>query len=279
MKTYICDSCGKNASQADKFCQSCGGKIVEKIMPEQKCPACGCAVGKNDEHCPVCGREINTNQVESFNACKKCGTEIFNDDVFCPNCGERVKNVSTPSPAPKPVYAPPVRQQGNNGTSIALIVLLVLLIIALIGAIILFIGSDRNFNSFPTRGEEVVVQATPVPYIPVTAPPVTPMPQMPRMPYTEINDPYAYLFPSNSSYISEDFLRTRTQSEVRLILNEIYARHGYSFESREFSLYFGSKQWYIPMGKSMQACEAEFNNYERVNKETIVKYEMSRGWR
>lgn len=255
---YICSKCGKNAAPTDKFCESCGGKIIE-------------------------------NAEESFNACKKCGTEIFNDDVFCPNCGERVNSAGASNPiplkpnpvppAPKPVYAPPVRQQGNNGTSIALIVLLVLLIIALVGAIILFIGSDRDFNPFPTRGEEVVVQATPVPYIPVTAPPVTPMPQMPRMPYTEINDPYAYLFPSNSSYISEDFLRTRTQSEVRLILNEIYARHGYSFESREFSLYFGSKQWYIPMGKSMQACEAEFNNYERVNKETIVKYEMSRGWR
>lgn len=242
---YICSKCGKNAAPTDKFCESCGGKIIE-------------------------------NAEESFVACKKCGTELFNDDVFCPNCGERVKNVSTPSPAPKPVYAPPVRQQGNNGASIALIVLLVLLIIALIGAIILFIGSDRNFNPFPTRGEEVVVQATPVTDIPVTVPPVTPMPQMPQ---TDINDPYAYLFPSNSSYISEDFLRTRTQSEVRLILNEIYARHGYSFETREFSLYFGSKQWYIPMGKSMQACEAEFNNYERVNKETIVKYEMSRGWR
>ncbi|MDO8734549.1 MAG: YARHG domain-containing protein, partial [Elusimicrobiota bacterium] len=41
-------------------------------------------------------------------------------------------------------------------------------------------------------------------------------------------------------------LKNMTRDDLRNLRNEIYARHGYIFKSEDLSVYFRSKEWYIP---------------------------------
>ena len=85
-----------------------------------------------------------------------------------------------------------------------------------------------------------------------------------------------YFFPSERVLITESDLRGKTKSEVAFIRNEIYARHGYIFNTEEYSEYFGSKDWYYP---NPYFSESVFNETEKANKEFLVAYEMKMGWR
>ncbi len=85
-----------------------------------------------------------------------------------------------------------------------------------------------------------------------------------------------YLFPSNTTYITEYDLASKSKDEIALIRNEIYARHGYIFTTDECKNYFFSKTWYSP---NPYFDESLFNPIERANKETIVNYEIKMGWR
>ena len=59
------------------------------------------------------------------------------------------------------------------------------------------------------------------------------------------------------------------RSLAQMIINELYARHGYIFKSEELNAYFGSKSWYAPKTNDMQAIESDLNGMERVNLEFL----------
>ena len=56
-----------------------------------------------------------------------------------------------------------------------------------------------------------------------------------------------YIFPE-SDYVRLTMrdLELLTQRELRFARNEIYARHGYIFESDDLRIYFSKKSWYFP---------------------------------
>ena len=85
-----------------------------------------------------------------------------------------------------------------------------------------------------------------------------------------------YLYPSNTRYITRQYLSGLSRQKVVLIRNEIYARHGYMFKMREFRRYFRKKSWYYP---NPYFSERLFSRIEKKNIQTIVGYEKSRGWR
>lgn len=85
-----------------------------------------------------------------------------------------------------------------------------------------------------------------------------------------------FLFESDRYYITDYDLYGKTQHEVALIRNEIYARHGYVFSTAEYATYFSQKSWYVP---NPNFSEALFNDIEKANKEFLVQYEIDRGWR
>lgn len=60
-------------------------------------------------------------------------------------------------------------------------------------------------------------------------------------------DVYNYFILTDSQYskLSEDQLYGLTKSDLRIARNEIYARHGYVFESSDLQNYFTSQTWYI----------------------------------
>ena len=54
-----------------------------------------------------------------------------------------------------------------------------------------------------------------------------------------------YILPdSEKRVLSEEDISTLTKGQLRLARNEIYARHGYVFNSADLQKYFSSKSWY-----------------------------------
>lgn len=70
--------------------------------------------------------------------------------------------------------------------------------------------------------------------------------------------------------ISEAMLRGLSLHELRLLRNEIYARHGRMFKTLWLQQYFGSQMWYDPKEDFK---DEEVSGPDKTNVETIVAYE------
>ena len=57
--------------------------------------------------------------------------------------------------------------------------------------------------------------------------------------------------------------------------NEIYARHGRKFDSKELQNYFGSKSWYNGTVNAADFKETVFNEYEKKNAEFLRQKEFA----
>ena len=93
----------------------------------------------------------------------------------------------------------------------------------------------------------------------------------------ETADESEYILPESATRIYEAWeLADLSDHDLFLARNEIYARHGYVFETGELSSYFSSKSWYQP---SEVFNEGEISEIERQNVSTILSLEQSRGSR
>ncbi len=89
-----------------------------------------------------------------------------------------------------------------------------------------------------------------------------------------------YLWPTDTQYISMSDLSGLSQDTVAAIRNEIYARHGYAFQTARWRNYFANKTWYYRDSTCTESTiNARLSSVERANINTIVAYEESMGWR
>ena len=95
------------------------------------------------------------------------------------------------------------------------------------------------------------------------------------------NNQSGYILPySDSRYLTEADLRGLNQWECCLARNELYARHGRIFTDSSIQAYFDSCPWYTPTTAPEDFDEAvELNEYERANRDTIVRWEQKKGYR
>ena len=81
--------------------------------------------------------------------------------------------------------------------------------------------------------------------------------------YAAEND---YILPdSDSRAYTYDELSGLTKDELRLAINEIYARHGRIFDAADLQNYFNSKSWYNGTVSADDFSEDVFNTYEKSN--------------
>lgn len=86
-----------------------------------------------------------------------------------------------------------------------------------------------------------------------------------------------YIIPdSDSRYLSRSELAGYSLQEINYAKNEIYARHGRQFASKELQDYFNSKSWYNGTISPSSFSESVFNDYERKNIQTLKEEEFSR---
>jgi hypothetical protein len=83
------------------------------------------------------------------------------------------------------------------------------------------------------------------------------------------------LLPGDMEYfenkaITEEMLHGLSLHELRLLRNEIYARHGRTFRAEWLQQYFWSQPWYSPDDNFK---DEQLSGDDKLNVETIVKYE------
>ena len=78
------------------------------------------------------------------------------------------------------------------------------------------------------------------------------------------------LGPQGAKLLAESLLQGLSLYELRVLRNEIYARHGRTFRSPWLSQYFFSQPWYAPVD---QFSYDQLTGTDKQNVETIVKYE------
>ena len=97
--------------------------------------------------------------------------------------------------------------------------------------------------------------------------------------YDEVGN-NGYLWPSDTEYIVTSDLSGLNQDTVAAIRNEIYARHGYAFNSTRWQNYFSGKTWYHRDSSCTSSnIDSRLSDVERTNIATLVSYEESKGWR
>lgn len=105
----LCPKCHVANDKGQKFCSSCGTKLVStcpncqhdvpfglEFCPEcgismkpsgdgQKCSNCGGCVPEGVKFCPECGTPVN--QMNKKVVCPNCHNEVSEGTKFCPECG------------------------------------------------------------------------------------------------------------------------------------------------------------------------------------------------
>lgn len=92
---------------------------------------------------------------------------------------------------------------------------------------------------------------------------------------TDAADASEYMLPESATRVLDaSDLEGMSDHDLFVARNEIYARHGYTFETGELSEYFSSKSWYHPTDIFN---EGDISEVERQNISTILSVEQSRG--
>lgn len=74
----------------------------------------------------------------------------------------------------------------------------------------------------------------------------------------------------SSNYVTYDDIAGKSGSELRIMRNYIYARHGYMFKSADLKKYFAQYSWYTPRYSDVSG---SLNSIEKSNIQTILSYE------
>ena len=88
-------------------------------------------------------------------------------------------------------------------------------------------------------------------------------------------DASEYILPdSDTRYLAEEDVAGLSEDEIRIALNEIYARHGRIFQSEDLNAHFSSQPWYEPKhsAEEFSAIESSImNDYEKKNIEFLAE--------
>ena len=99
--------------------------------------------------------------------------------------------------------------------------------------------------------------------------------------YDEYEDEDYILPTSDSEYLTRSDVEDLSQTENRLAINEIYARHGYTYTAEDLKEYFENKSWYHSDPDINQSTwnDSMLNNYERENINLLTTVAKEKGYR
>lgn len=224
--------------------------------------------------------------------CSSCGNEIDNKDVICPYCGQTMRTAPRNNnvTSKQPVYSKPLdetsvnpaivnyddlkkkRKKQNQKILIVIICILVFILLVLVikmffaNRIPLQIGNKQEttdvLNDYSEEAvtEELQVVAT-------------------ESSGEDIVNREFLFKDSDRRYLDESELENLPSLELRLALNEIYARRGFMFTKDYWCTYFNNLSWYSGTIMPDDFSDSVFNEYETANKDLIVKIEKEKGYR
>ena len=218
--------------------------------------------------------------------CPNCSHRNVTESTFCAACGTWLPE-SSYRPDPVPVnpgiqnYQPV--KKSHAGAIVAVILAVLLVAGGAVGAVVYLYNTQRIGNHADTASTvtaAVTEAATEAGTVPTTESSGSVMvgnsEETSAATAAQLNtfdDPDAFIFPSDSEMITEEYLDTLSKEQIDLIRNEIYARHGYIFQKEVYYNYFSGKTWYRPTEPDMDTAAEGFNSTERKNIDIIVIYQ------
>ncbi len=79
---------------------------------------------------------------------------------------------------------------------------------------------------------------------------------------------------ASERYLNSDDVNNLTGWELKIMRNEIFARHGYIFKTEEMRNYFMYEKWYVPRYENV---DGMLSDVEKKNIELIKRYESKLG--
>jgi hypothetical protein len=229
--------------------------------------------------------------------CEKCGQPLSPDMRFCEGCGLAVDSAEAsppPTPPEKSEVPPPPnpsagvyqehlpRRMGGQSWLIAG------------GAVLVgLVGLGVGYYLYQSRNQPPPIPpATAVPQVPptVVVPPKPPKPVPPAVTVAPTSPPPSITqeqtgggrasgWPWTSQRpVTERDLVSLSSQDLRLMLNEIYARHGWVFQRDDLRRYFESQPWYRPKDTlanreaANRSAAAALSPVEKSNAQIISQY-------
>ena len=85
--------------------------------------------------------------------------------------------------------------------------------------------------------------------------------------YNTTDGKYAF---ASENILNIPEIENMTKTDLRMMRNEMYARHGYSFKMKDMRAYFENQDWYMPMNTDVRNM---LTPIEKKNEELIKRYE------
>ena len=85
---------------------------------------------------------------------------------------------------------------------------------------------------------------------------------------------------SDTELLSKDSLKNISDEDLRLAINEIYARHGRKFKSADLQKFFDNKSWYTPKYEPDEFDKKQneiLNDIEKKNLKILTEIRSERG--
>lgn len=77
---------------------------------------------------------------------------------------------------------------------------------------------------------------------------------------------------ASNTRLTEEQVANLKRSDLTIIRNAIYARHGYSFKHRPLRVFFDAQDWYIPVHTDIRS---DFTELEKENIALLLRYEKN----
>jgi len=194
--------------------------------------------------------------VEAKMKCSNCGREIKKEERFCPYCGSENKKTKK-------------KNKWLTGVMGLIVVCIILGIVA--GAMNSNKKEDAKKDT-ASNTEKATEKQTTAASTKTAASTETASTKQTKNNTQDADDQQdetensEYILPeSDTRYVEQDEIDQLTKNEVRLAINEIYARHGRIFENSELREYFESKDWYDGTIEPEDFDEDVLNQYEKAN--------------
>ena len=188
--------------------------------------------------------------------CSNCGREIKKEERFCPYCGSENKKTKK-------------KNKWLTGVMGLIVVCFILGIVA--GAMNSNKKEDAKKDT-ASNTEKATEKQTTAASTKTAASTETASTKQTKNNTQDADDQQdetensEYILPeSDTRYVEQDEIDQLTKNEVRLAINEIYARHGRIFENSELREYFESKDWYDGTIEPEDFDEDVLNQYEKAN--------------
>lgn len=287
-----CPNCNKITPNDSRFCTHCGIKLslstdtftedTLKIYPDEQKSGQDASVGENNtNHSSVDSLTIELDGVST-------PPQPIIDATYHPIKYILSNNDGEKSLAPVP---------DKKSQSVLPISPLLFIIIGAAAIFLLFVGliigmlinsspqsqKDNSFSAPKYRdSSSTVAPADSSPSTTITI--VTSVPEPTALP-TPASIPESllteseYLLPNSSvRRLTTEELDALTEKEIWFARNEIYARYGLRFESKELNEYFSSKAWYHPTRAAGTGDDIPITEIEEWNINFIVDYEYYHGY-